>query len=110
MSDLVVDSSAAVKWFVPEPYSTEHLFQGLAADDAKLVIENFHKLKFTFVPTASLLDEAYDLAAAHHRSVYDMLYLALSIRQSCEFATADDRLVNAIGSLFPNMIWLANWP
>ena len=142
MPNLVVDSSVAIKWFVPEPYFHEarrildgyqtralsfiapdlinaevvnivwkkHVFQGLAADDAKLVLDNFRKVNFTLTSTANLVDEAYELAVVHHRSVYDMLYLALSVRENCDFVTGDERLVNAIGSLFPNMIWLAKWP
>lgn len=142
MTNLVVDSSVAIKWFVPEPYSTEArrildgyqtgailflapdlinvelgnivwkkpLFQGLDATDAQTVIDEFRKITFIHTSTAALLEEAYLLAVTHRRSVYDMLYLALSIRENCRFVTADERLVNAIGSVFPNMIWVAKWP
>lgn len=142
MANLVVDSSVAIKWFIPEPYSTEarrildsyktgalsflapdlinaefgnivwkkHLFQGLDATDAQAIIDEFRKITFSLTSTAALLDEAYRLAATHSRTVYDMLYLALSIRESCKFVTADERMVNAIGSLFPNIIWVGNWP
>jgi predicted nucleic acid-binding protein len=142
MSNLVVDASVAVKWFVPEPYSTEarlilddyqtgvlsllapdlinaefgnivwkkHLFQGLDVTDAQTVIDEFRKLKFTLTPTGVLLEKAYHLAVTHRRSVYDMLYLALSIDENCMFITADERLVNAISSLFPNVIWVGKWP
>lgn len=60
--------------------------------------------------TKELLDDAYRLAVAHKRAFYDMLYLALSLRVGCQFVTADERLVNAIGAAFPNVIWLADWP
>jgi predicted nucleic acid-binding protein len=142
MPNLVVDSSVAIKWFIPEPYSTEarrildgyqtgalsflapdlinaefgnivwkkHVFQRLAADDAQAVIDEFRKVTFTLTSTAVLLEEAYSLAVAHHRSVYDTLYLALSIRENCKFVTADEKLVNAIGSLFSNIIWVRKWP
>jgi predicted nucleic acid-binding protein len=141
MTSLVVDSSVAIKWFVPELYSTEarrvlddyqtgslsflapdlinaelgnivwkkHLFQGLDANDAQAVIDEFRKVTFILTSTAALLEEAYRLAASHHRTVYDMLYLALSIRESCKYVTADERMVNAIGSLFPNLIWIGKW-
>lgn len=141
MANLIVDSSVAVKWFVPEPHSTEarrildeyqkgvisllapdlinaeigniiwkkHLLQGLAAADAEAVIDNFRALQFTFIPTADLLDEAYKLAVKHKRTVYDSLYLALSMRENCRFVTADEKLVNAVRSSFPNLIWLAHW-
>ena len=142
MASLVVDSSVAIKWFVPEQYSTEarlilddyktgvlsllapdlinaefgnivwkkQLFQGLDATDAQAVIAEFRKVIILLTSTAALLDEAYGLAASHHRTLYDMLYLALSIREQCKFVTADERMVNSIGTLFPNMIWLGRWP
>ena len=43
------------------------------------------------------------LAAAHDRSVYDCLYLALSIELGCELLTADRRFFNAAGSAFPSI-------
>ncbi len=141
MTNLVVDSSVAVKWFSPEPYSTEareildqyrnglisflapdlinaefgniiwkkHVYQGLAASDAQSIVNDFRALQFTFVPGAMLLDDAYRLAVKHQRTVYDSIYLALSLREGCRFVTADERFVNAIGSLFPNIVWVANW-
>ncbi len=141
MANLVVDASVAVKWFVPEPYSTEahlilddyqtgglsllapdlinaefgnivwkkHLFQGLDLTDAQTVIDEFRKLKFTLTTTEALLDKAYHLAVTHRRSVYDRVYLALSIQENCKFVIADEKLVNAIGSLFPNIIRVGKW-
>lgn len=66
-------------------------------------------MPFTFVPTATLLDDAYKLAVTHDRTVYDSLYLALSLREDCQFVTADEKLANAIGSSFPSILWIANW-
>ena len=142
MPPLVIDSSVAIKWFLPEPYSTEarrilggyqtnsltflapdlinaefgniiwkkHQYQGLATVDAETIISQFRKLSFELTSTAILLEDAYRLAVAHQRTVYDCLYIALSIREGCQMVTADDRLVNSVGSSFPNLIWLANWP
>ncbi len=87
----------------------KHTFQGMDAMDAQLIIDVFRTLTFVLTPTADLLDDAYRLAVAHHRAVYDMLYLALSIREQCPFVTADEKLVNAIGATFPNIVWIANW-
>ena len=141
MSAIVIDSSVAIKWFLPEPFSTEarrlldsyrtntlsfvapdllnaefgnilwkkQIFHGLAAADAQNVIAEFRKLEFTFISSASLLDEAYRLAVAYQRTVYDSIYLALSIRENCQLVTADERFVNAIGSAIPNLVWLPNW-
>jgi predicted nucleic acid-binding protein len=141
MAYLVIDSSVAVKWFIPEVYSIEarrildeyqsgeitllapdlinaeigniiwkkHVLQGLDAADAQAVLDEFRALQFTFTPTSDLLDEAYKLAVRYRRTVYDSLYLALSERLNCQCVTADEKLVNAVGSSVPNLIWLANW-
>ncbi len=143
MTELIVDSSVAVKWFVDETHSTEarriladyrtgalsflapdlvyaefgnimwkkQAFQGFDPNDAEFIVKEFRsQIAFTLVSTRDLLEEAYRLAVTHQRAVYDMLYLALSLRAGCQFVTADEKLVNAIGSVFPNVVWLANWP
>lgn len=142
MSNLVVDSSVAIKWFVAEPHTADarrvldryqdgtfsfiapdlfnaefgnivwkkHAFQGLNAADAWDILHAFHTLRFTFAPTKALLRDAFGIAVAHQRTVYDALYLALSLREGCQFVTADEKLVNAVGASFPNVIWLAKWP
>ncbi len=84
--------------------------QGLAASDAQDILDRFRQLQFTFTPTAELLEDAYKIAVAHSRTVYDALYLALGVREGCQVVTADEKLVNAVGSNFPNLIWLPNWP
>jgi predicted nucleic acid-binding protein len=142
MSQLVVDSSVVIKWFVVEPYLTEarrilndyqagvltllapdllyaevgnivwkkHIFQGMTAVDAQLVVDTFRTMTFVQTSTAALLDSAYLLAVIHRRTVYDMLYVALSAQEACQFVTADEKLVNAISMTFPNTIWLGHWP
>ena len=87
----------------------KHRLQSLKAEDAQLIIDTFRTLDFSLTPTATLLDEAYRLAVAHQRTVYDMLYLALSLREQCPFVTADEKLVNAIGAMFSNIVWVAKW-
>lgn len=87
----------------------KHVFQGLAASDAQSIVDDFPALPFTFVPTATLLEDAYKLAVKHQRTVYDSLYLALSLREDCQFVTADEKFVNAIASSFPSIVWIANW-
>jgi predicted nucleic acid-binding protein len=142
MVDLVVDSSVAVKWFVPEVYTAEAVriltgyengaisflapdlihaefgniiwkkqtLQGLDSVAAETAIAKFRKLTFKLTSTELLLDDAYRLAVMHKRTVYDALYLALSLRAGCQLVTADEKLVNAIGAAFPDVVWLANWP
>ena len=142
MSQLVVDSSVAIKWFVVEPYSAEarrilndyqagiltllapdlinaeignivwkkHSLQGMAAADAQLIVDAFRTLTIVQTPTAALLDSAYRFAVAHRRTVYDMLYVALSVQVACDFVTADEKLFNAIHAAIPKTVWLAHWP
>lgn len=88
----------------------KQMFQGLDAADAQDIIDKFCSLHFTLTPIASLLDEAYKIAVTHRRTVYDSLYLALSLREGCQYVTADEKFVNAVSALFSNLIWLANWP
>jgi predicted nucleic acid-binding protein len=85
-------------------------FQGLAATDAYLIIDAFRMLTFSLTSSATLLDEAVRLAITHQRTVYDALYVALSVREQCRYVTADERLVNAIGAVFPNVLWVVHWP
>jgi predicted nucleic acid-binding protein len=128
MDTVVVDSSVAIKWFVVEPYSVEahyileeyragtlallapdlvyaevgnivwkkHRFQGLAAEDAEEVLTAFRLVTFVVTSCAALLEDA--------------MYLALSLREHCRWVTADERIVNALGAIFPQIIWVANWP
>lgn len=56
-----------------------------------------------------LLGDAYQVAVAHQRTVYDSLYLALGLCKQCSFVTADERSVNAAKSALPNVVWLADW-
>jgi predicted nucleic acid-binding protein len=85
-------------------------FQGLAVEDAHQIIAEFRKLKFAWVSSAALLDQAYRLAVAHQRTVYDALYMALSVREQCPYVTADERLYNAMRETFANVMWVADWP
>jgi len=83
--------------------------QELSADDAQDVIDEFRALTFRLTSTADLLEDAYNLAVKYQRTVYDMLYVALSLREQCSFVTADEKLANAITPALSNVIWLGNW-
>ena len=77
--------------------------------DAEQIIDTFRELAISFTPAAELLEEAFRLAVEHERTVYDALYVALSVREGCLFVSADERLVNAIRQSFPNVVWVAHW-
>lgn len=88
----------------------KHRFQGLSAADAQLIIDGFRTLKFTLTSTAELLEDVFHLAVAHQRTVYDMMYVALGLRHNCRITTADEKLVNALSGVFPELTSIAHWP
>jgi predicted nucleic acid-binding protein len=84
-------------------------FQGFTPHTTRAVLTSLQNLAMSVTPARDLLDDAYEIAITHGRTVYDALYLALSIREGCRFVTADERLFNAVGPAFPNLVWVANW-
>jgi predicted nucleic acid-binding protein len=53
------------------------------------------------VPSADLLQPAFDLANTYGRAVYDTLYVALAVVAKAEMVTADERLANAVAAHLP---------
>jgi predicted nucleic acid-binding protein len=88
----------------------KHLYQGLDPADGQPILDAFRQLAWIITPSSSLLAEAYQLAVANQRTVYDSLYLALSLREQCNFVTSDEKLVNSLSKSFQNLIWIGNWP
>ena len=54
--------------------------------------------------TACVLD-AFVIASAFDRSVYDGMYVALAVATNTPLLTADERLANALAARFP-VRWL----
>lgn len=73
--------------------------------DAENSLRRFSALAIQVVPTSDLLGQALQIAVTCDRSFYDSLYLALALATKTELITADERLVNALGSRFP-VRWL----
>lgn len=88
----------------------KHSFQGVGRVDVQQMLNAYRAIGLTVVSLDPLLDSAFQLAIAHGRTVYDMVYLALSIQRGCQFVTADDRLYNAVHATFPQIVRLADWP
>lgn len=82
---------------------------GLQPDSARRALDEFLTTEIAYTSADDLLLEAYGLAIKHERSVYDSLYVALSLREQCRLVTADERLYNAIGRALPNLVLLADW-
>lgn len=68
-------------------------------------LRRFTDLAVQVVPTSDLLVQALQIAVTCDRSFYDSLYVALALATKAELITADERLVNALGSRFP-VRWL----
>lgn len=60
---------------------------------------------FPTVSSRTVLPEAFQITADFGRTVYDSTYVALAVATGTELITADERLVNALGSRFP-VRWL----
>ncbi len=87
----------------------KQMLHGLATADAQQIIDDILGLRLTTTPSAELLTDGHRLAVAHGRTVYDALYLALSLRRRCPFVTADERLVNSVSAALPQVVWLGRW-
>ncbi len=141
MTQLVIDTSVVVKWFIAEANSAEaqkiyakhqtgevtllapdliyaevgnviqqkQMFEGMAASDAQIILTHFREVGIKLTADADLLDQAYQLAIIYACAVYDAMFLALSVREGCQFVTADLKLLNKVGSAFSNVVLLANW-
>jgi predicted nucleic acid-binding protein len=57
------------------------------------------------VPSRTLLEDAFHIATAFDRSVYDCFYVALAKRVSGQLVTADEKLANALAAHLP-VKWL----
>jgi predicted nucleic acid-binding protein len=124
MTELVVDTSVAIKWYVPEEDSADAvrlLDSGISfsapdligpelantlwkkvrrgeitGDEASAIVAAFEKLDVEIYPSAALLPAALNLALSLDRSVYDSLYVALAVARDCAVITADRKFVAAV--------------
>lgn len=124
MSVFVVDASVVLKWLVPEVKSDDALrlldapHEYVAPDllfleaanaiwkkvrrgelidrDGQQLVADLETVAVDSIATRDLADDAFTLAVATGRTVYDSAYLALAIRLETQVVTADERLVNAI--------------
>jgi predicted nucleic acid-binding protein len=60
---------------------------------------------FPTVPSRTFLKEAFKIASSFDRTLYDSVYVAIAAATETDLITADERLVNALGSRFP-VRWL----
>lgn len=81
----------------------------ITADGAMDSIDTLRSFGIAGVSNSRLLEDAFAIATAFDRSVYDALYVALAVAEGAPLITADERLVNALGSRFP-VKWLGAYP
>jgi predicted nucleic acid-binding protein len=124
VSVFVVDASVVVKWFVPEIHSdaarrllvSPHEFvapdllfaetgntiwkkvrrQELTAEEGQQLVADIGLIAVEAFPCRALAEDAYALANATGRTVYDSMYVALALRLNTRAITADDRLEAAL--------------
>jgi predicted nucleic acid-binding protein len=87
----------------------KQIFQNFDSTDADFAIREIQKITINITPAIDSLDDTYQIAVKHKRTFYDSLYLALSVRENCEFVTADEKFYNSVKADFPNIVLLANW-
>lgn len=134
MTQIVVDASVAIKWFLPEPHSLQalRLLEGerellapdliwaevgnvlwkrwrqgeLADENARTILGDLRRVPLLIHPAEEIAEVAWSFASQFQRSYYDSLYLALASSQSCSMVTADRRLWNAVSSAMPFLVWV----
>lgn len=77
----------------------------ISSADAEISLRRFSELGIEMIPTFGLIDRSLQIAISCDRSFYDSLYVALALATKTDLVTADERLVNALGSRFP-VRWL----
>lgn len=136
MSRFVIDASVATKWFTEEELRPQALTLRDRNDDlisvdytlievSNALLRKSHRgfylyasfpddldalrESMTFVASTALLEAAAALTNAHGSSVYDSLYVALALQESCQLVTADQRLYNGLSSVYPDtLLWLGD--
>ena len=136
MTALVIDSSVAIKWYLPEEHSDRaialqredielHAPDLLYVECGNVVWKRERKSELTRLDAAAILDSlgmlgiethsswplvlaSFEIAAATGRTVYDSLYIALALQLECKFVTADLKLCNALKGteLSTSIVWL----
>ena len=97
--DLIVAEAVNVFW--------KRTVRGdLTVQEAQDSLTDLLSLNLPLTSSALLAPQALRLAQDHQRSIYDCLYLALALQRGCGCVTADERLYNAIGKTFPQLILL----
>jgi len=74
---------------------------------AEMALQAMRARSFPTVSSHALLAEAFAIATAFDRAVYDALYVALAVTSKSQLVTADERLANALAAHLP-VKWLGS--
>ena len=90
--DLLVSEFANVLW--------KKVRRGeLPPTDASAILAQFLAAgQVAYSPIESVVQPAFEVATRLGHPIYDAIYIALAVAQSCQFVTADDQLVRAFRS------------
>ena len=84
--------------------------RGLATvDQTRQLLDKLLRIPVHVEPAKRLLKPALEIAAKHHRAVYDALFVALCQDLGLQGVTADEPLYNVVHTDFPQVILLRNW-
>ena len=77
----------------------------LQVGPAESALHAMRNRNFPTISSHTLLEEAFAIATAFDRTVYDALYVALAVDSKSQLVTADERLANALAAHLP-VKWL----
>ena len=77
----------------------------ISRESAEEAIQALEHRGIPTAPSLPLLRDAFSIAAASGRTVYDALYVALAMVSNAPLVTADERLANALAARYP-VRWL----
>jgi len=72
-------------------------------------LQDLEALRIPVENPPGLLFEAWKMARAHGRAVYDGVYVALAKLEACEFVTGDRKLFNAVNFQLPWVHWIGDF-
>lgn len=101
--DLIYPEFANVVW-------KRVLFNRLDIQDGATIIASFTLIPFEIVSSLRLLARAYLTAIQHKQSIYDSLFLTLSLEANAELVTGDEPFYQAMHPAFPCIHWIGEWP
>jgi len=79
-------------------------------DDARQMLTFMMQVPVQVVASQPLLPDAFELAAKYDCSVYDALFVILTVRLGVPGITADEPLWKAVHADHPHIHLLRNWP